>query len=375
MVMKYYFRTNMFRKNLMSDIALAIFCLLSAVWFARFLESEKLRDSLLFGFLATAAILTKGSGLVLALVPAASILVMGRFHVLAKWQLYMGAVPVVLFAAPWMFYSRGITEEGMIDRTPLEHLGLAVPYFARQFFLRFGVVLLLPALIGLGWVFLRKRGDPSWVVIAVFPACFIAFYSLVPAGLEPRYLVLVAPFVAMLTVAGIRCCGRYSILAAGFVGVGLLLTNPRVSQKEFFGFGKVAQVVLDAPAAEVLISSDARGEGAFIAEVAMGDTQRPSRTVRRASKMLASSDWLGRGYETKFSNAVTLAEYLAFSEIGWVVIDRAVPEVFRVQHHRLLEEAAVKREGRFEFYDRYPYRRPRGGGGVIEVYRKVGSGG
>jgi hypothetical protein len=93
---------------------------------------------------------------------------------------------------------------------------------------------------------------------------------------------------------------------------------------------------VDQPA---LVSSDASGEGMFIAEVAMRDPHRPSRTVLRGSKELASSQWSGRGYQPKFASPEALLEYLRSAKIAAVVVDDSVPEVKRQPHEALLAEA------------------------------------
>ncbi|NIP96904.1 MAG: hypothetical protein GWO24_27105, partial [Akkermansiaceae bacterium] len=61
---------------------------------------------------------------------------------------------------------------------------------------------------------------------------------------------------------------------------------------------------------KLLVSADARGEGAFISEVAILDGNRPSHTVERSSKTLSKSDWLGRGYQEAFATDQQLLSFL-----------------------------------------------------------------
>ena len=61
------------------------------------------------------------------------------------------------------------------------------------------------------------------------------------------------------------------------------------------GYRRLAQAIVRVggePVESVLISSDALGEGAFIAELAQLDS-RPGRFVLRSSKILAESSWMG----------------------------------------------------------------------------------
>ncbi|RYD35713.1 MAG: phospholipid carrier-dependent glycosyltransferase, partial [Verrucomicrobiaceae bacterium] len=78
----------------MSDMLLVIWCLLATLAFARFLSTGSAKWSLAFGTLAAAAILTKGSGLLLALVPPAAILLTGRWKTALAPKLWLAPLPV-----------------------------------------------------------------------------------------------------------------------------------------------------------------------------------------------------------------------------------------------------------------------------------------
>ncbi len=75
----------------------------------------------------------------------------------------------------------------------------------------------------------------------------------------------------------------------------------------------------------VLIASDARGEGAFTVEMALGSARPAGCHVVRASKFLASSDWLGRDYKAAFETNDELFAALQKDRITWLVLDRSVP--------------------------------------------------
>ena len=108
----------------MADLQLALLCLLAAMAWMRFMQSGSARHSLAFGLLAAAAILTKGSGLMLAALPPLSVLFTRRWTWLKQPSWWLAALPVALLAAPWMLYSAGITGEGMVAQS--------VPEFFRR---------------------------------------------------------------------------------------------------------------------------------------------------------------------------------------------------------------------------------------------------
>jgi hypothetical protein len=106
-----------------------------------------------------------------------------------------------------------------------------------------------------------------------------------------------------------------------------------------------------------LISSDARGEGMFISEVACRDEKRPGHTILRASKLLAGSTWSGSGYQAYYENQEAVLKGLLKSPARVIIIDRSIPNpkphqtLLRdtVEQHpetfKLLESAPMEREG------------------------------
>jgi hypothetical protein len=87
---------------------------------------------------------------------------------------------------------------------------------------------------------------------------------------------------------------------------------------------------------KLLVSSDARGEGAFVSEVAILDDRRPSHTVDRSSKVLAQSDWLGRGYREAFVSDEELRSFLREEQYDGILVDEGIPEMFlRPHNHRI----------------------------------------
>lgn len=351
--------------TVMADLALAIAVLLAALAFVRFMESGRWFDSLAFGLWASAATMTKGSGLFLALVPPLAIVLSSRYRLLKNKSLWIAVVPVVLICGPWLYFSRGITAEGMIDRTPLEHLKFALPYFAKQFVNVFGAML-IPAALGIFWALRRKRSaegrwlslEPFWAVMLALPICLVVFFSGIPAGLEPRYLLPVVPAVLFLFGGGLIWLRslfpreQEGTLGweLGVVAVLIFFVGKfRIEVKDFAGFREsVRQLVGEAgarrDALHFLISSDARGEGAFISEVAMLDRNRPSHTVDRSSKVLASSDWLGRGYKPAFASDVELSQFIDEAGYDGVFVDEGIPSIFLVPHHEQISRVMRSRE-------------------------------
>jgi hypothetical protein len=123
----------------------------------------------------------------------------------------------------------------------------------------------------------------------------------------------------------------------GSIGNAISFSPFRVPVKAWSGFRPIALTAMaSGPQTLMLIDSDARGEGMFIAEVASRDPHRPSFTVERASKILATSTWSGSGYQSLYNNTDEIRAALAAAGIGLVVTDESLPAP--KPHEVLLQE-------------------------------------
>jgi hypothetical protein len=338
----------------MADLQLALLCLLAALAWLRFLQSGSARHSLAFGLLAAAAILTKGSGLMLAALPPLTVLFTRRWAWLKQPSWWLAALPVALLAAPWMFYSAGITGEGMVKQS--------VPAFFRQALVEYThllphalgwplLVVVVGALLRLAALGRRdgRLGEFESVLLA-WLAGGAALMLLVPAGVSSRYLVPLLVPLALLAVqslgrlpvhAALRTWLPWGVLVVSLLSVGLL------PQKTVSGYGTaVARVLTESTAAKTgpwLVASDARGEGAVVAAAAFaldGSARVGGRLqVLRASKELGTSDWLGRGYRAAFTEAGALRAHLDQRGIRWILLDDSPPPERRQAHQALLAAA------------------------------------
>ena len=264
--------------------------------------------------------------------------------------------------------------------------------------------------------------DGKWAAIAAFGIGVMVFLFVIPCGFDQRYVIPALFPLIMFAVRGAKLLGtavaRVRPSASGAIGESgegprpadangeaqvsdvdsavagphggdppeqelagrssviavyavlavtvavFLLEVFRIPKKAYHGFGRAADVVLAASGGEnarSLVSSDARGEGMFVAEFALRDRRRPGHVVRRASKALASSTWIGTQYESRFEDVAALVDFLRQDAIRFVVLDGSVPENKRVPHHGLLERAVDEASGVLPLIGSYPVCR----GGVL----------
>jgi hypothetical protein len=340
----------------MADLQLALLCLLAVMAWMAFLQTGSARHSLAFGLLAAAAILTKGSGLMLAALPPLTVLLTRRWAWLKQPAWWLAALPVVLLAAPWMVYSAGITGEGMVAQSVAAFFRHALVEYLRLLPHALGWPLLLAAagallrLAVIGWRD-GRLGELESVLLA-WLAGGAALMLLVPAGVSSRYLV---PLLVPLALLAGQALGRLPVSAAlrrflPWVLLAVTLFNVgQHPQKTVSGYGTaVTRVLAESTtdkAGRWLVASDARGEGAVVAAAAFA-LDGPARVsgrlqVLRASKELGSSDWLGRGYRAAFTEVAALRAHLEQRGVDWILLDDSPPPERRQAHQALLADALV----------------------------------
>ena len=322
--------------------------------FGDFLDREKRGDALRFGLLAALAILTKGTGLALALAAPLALLFTRRFHLLKRPALWSAVLIIAVLAGPWTWATRDLGKGGWEEASPSWHFtAKALPYYAGKFLDGLGVLMLGPFFIGV-WVKVRTPAQNAgrWAAAGAFIVAVIVFQAIAPVGLEARHLIPALPAALMFGVVGFFWAMTFgtmqaseivwfpkkdsawrAVSLAGAAVVVLGVTSWPFVQKAFTGFAPLAEAMrADATAVDVtLVSSDARGEGMFISEVAMHEP-RPSHTILRASKALAKSSWSGSGYAPLFRADDDVFAFLTSGKIQYLALDDAVPEDKRRTH-------------------------------------------
>lgn len=337
----------------MSDLLLCLCMLLATAAWAKFCDEEKARHALGFGLWAAAAILTKASGMALAALPPAAMLLLGRWRWLRNGRFWLAAVPVVLTALPWTLLTLHITEEGMMHESITAYIPKATAYYANAARWSLGPVLLAGggACLTIGlvrWLTRKQPPDALPLLLGVLPGAVLLLYLVSPSGMSERYLLPVVPSVAIGTfaIAGMlvrRMQRRMPSLPTCFLEnygyaalvIAIISNVPWPHPKQMLGYSEMGTRLLqEAPRGKVLVIADSRGEGALTAEVALrvADRVHSPWTIVRGSKLLAESDWLGRNYEVKIADTEQLASRLQDEGIEWLVVDAGIPEDQRPTH-------------------------------------------
>jgi hypothetical protein len=381
---------------LMADILTALLCFWSALSFGRFLDTGDWRKALTFGVLASLAILTKGSGLLLGLMVPLAVVLSRRWGLLRRPAFWLPAGIVLLLCGPWMYLTRHLAHNGFVYPSPTLRFTIpAMGLFSWALVQITGVGLFALVVLGMfvkvvrPW---RSGVEGKWAACGALVLAVWLFHCVVPVGWEERYLIPAIPAVLLFLAAGMAWlaarlprkwpAGRRAGLVAAavvvvFAGEKVAGGQGLVSENPFRGFGEAAgELVQTSGQTKLLVSSDPQGEGAFIAAVAARE-RRPGHFVLRASKELAKSDWMGRDYSIRAECRTPegMLHYLEQVGVGVVVLDGSAPPAADLAHHLLLAETVAAYPSRWQALSAHDVvRGSEAFPGALRVYRLMGEG-
>jgi hypothetical protein len=341
----------------MVEHLVTLLMLLSSLQFARFMETRKTVDALIFGCVSASAILTRGSAWALLLVPPLVILFQHQWRISMNWRLWLSATPVIVFCIPWYVLARKLSRGAMSGVDPhhpfsfLLEAAVAFPLWTVQ---AIGAVLGCLTALGVWTTLIAPKSKTSayWSALVSLAIGVLVIQCVVPASLEPRFMVQLLPSILLLAAAGAQWLigiipsigiGRSIPQPAAWLIVALISLAPVFlipTQVRNSGYDAVASaLIMDAKrtGGAMLIASDSIGEGSIIATVAMNDN-RPGAVVVRGSKVLTNEDWLGRGSRERFATPDEFGSFLDDIPINEVVIDRATEPQWRRPYHAMVAQ-------------------------------------
>jgi hypothetical protein len=333
----------------MADMLLAVFVTLTALAWSRFYQRRTWRTALLFALAAAAAILTKGTGFGLALLPVIYLALKGNIAFLFNRKTLAAGALVAGLTLPWYALTYKMAADGFVYGWGWSYTRLAVPFFLGGLATSIGIPCLLAVLAGIYFGWRQRQLIVANLDIAAFIAtalAMLAFSMLAPADLDRRYLIPLLPSLAIVAVWGLSrgmaavvprpAIARAVVVAVLAVSIALVF---RLPQPRSFQSARLAEAILASgePNPLILVTGSVMAEGAFISSFAERDPAAKYYVIR-AQKVLAASNWMGTDYRLKFTTAAAMADWISQEKIGWIVLDSDTLEP-EFPHAALLQQA------------------------------------
>jgi hypothetical protein len=355
--------------RVMTEHLVTLAMLVGTLSFARFVRTEQIGDALAFGAIAAAAILTHGNAWALALVPALTLALTNRWHLLRRPAFWAAALPVVVTCVPWYVFAPSIVAGRVGGDASL--LAEAVPRYAWYVYLGVGLPVLIFTSIGVFETLIRVKPRtgvaPEWAVLGALAIAIYFIHCILPVPIDSRYMVLLMPSVLLFSAAGVNAIAHRlaALLPTGVACVGLALALIAVFAVGSFALplqlrnGGYEALVRDVEARVSnvpqiwLISSGSTGEGCLVAAVALQE-RRPNSYVLRGKTILAGGDWFWQNAHDQFDTPQKLTALLDEMPVTIIVIDDRIPPDQQRPYHDRLKQLVAGESSTWEFIGPYP---------------------
>jgi hypothetical protein len=323
--------------TVMIDNFMALMMLLAALAWERYAQSHRLFWSCSFALVSSAAILTKGSGFALALLPLFYAVLSGKWRLLIVGRTWIAAFMVAVLTLPWTLLTLRFVADGFNYQPGLAYSTLAAERYGAALGSTFGYAVLAAFVFGAGailWEIWRDNGQsqaaPIETSLLALALAVIIFQIAAPADIAPRYLIPSIAPVLLISLRGIatacalfRISGKWPLTVAMFAVLALNAAQTfRVPRVGSHLMDRVAEAIIasnnDNPL--ILAAAAPNGEGALIAEFAALDPYRRNYVVR-GTKLLASGDFMGANYTLRYNTDDAVTKAIAGDRFGWIVIE------------------------------------------------------
>lgn len=371
----------------MLDQALTGCCIMATLAWLRFVSKPGLATALVFSMLCALAVLLKGNGWLLGLLPVYYVLLTSRYDLLRKKNLYVAGLIAALVVVPWYLATAGISADGFNYKAGWSYAFLALSTNITAFQSNLGLLSFVFVLFAVVIEFCNRRRDPvRWSYISACLSLILStltLQSLVPADIVDRYIAPALPPMLILAIVGMTHCHGFierkfrrsvgwtvsAVFVATMLAPGLLHLLNR-QPKPDYRMADVASLQKEKPTPGIwLIDGSSNAEGAFIAEMAIRDSSLSNYMVR-ASKLLATSNFMGANYQLKYTNEDEILREIKRLGIQTIVIARNNSQP-AFPHSQQLINALEKPESDYVKKTSFPFRVVQGSADVYEAISNV----
>jgi hypothetical protein len=363
----------------MVDLLVATMALEAALWMAKYWETKRTRDALLFGLFTAFACLAKGNGVAVVTMCPFMILFSGSWNILKERALYGAAAIVAVLAGPFVFLSWYLYRiNSSFSPTSIERAVRFTRIYSASFPSQTGWLWTIAAVLGIAVALLKQR-KPIWLAMVSLLAGTMFFHATTSQGSpEYRYITMAyAPFL-ILAALGVQWLAdriRFiqpfakpaTLAAMAVLALSFFVGHFAVLHRDRLGFGDAALLLRGrmSPEERILIASDGDGEGAFVTEFAAMHP-RPQVTIVRSSKFLTDSDWLSHNMKVLYATPDDAMDELEATKVGYLVVDET-PSLQSEPYVELANRITQKCSGRLEKIAHYDA--AQGVSRSISVYR------
>ena len=273
----------LFESVTMLEIPQVALCLGAIFFWLRWVERERVADMWVMAGFAAAAMLTSQKSIFVVVFLGLDLLLNRRFRLLRNW--HVGAALIASMAAvlPWYLFSfRTLTtsyRRAIGDN--FQHVAhwWTVLFYPRKLPGQLGIVLLMLACIGIGWVAFRRQSQYRFLLLWVFSA-YLSFTLI--REKDPRHILIWLPplvYFALLGIEAVWPWKRWRWVPYAALTLYFLAAWTRFQRPLLTGAEDAARFVMAQPNSDI-VYYQGRLNGDFIFYVRQLDPQKRHLVAR-----------------------------------------------------------------------------------------------
>ena len=310
------------------DLPVALLCLMATLAYAAWLADCRWTHACLFALLSSAAMLVKGNGACLGLLPPLAVIISGRWDLLRYPTFWLPLPIVAVLVGPWYVLTYDQVEAGFRYSSTWDYAWAAIPANSWDLLRATGPLLLAPGMAGVVAACTRRRAcDPLVACLAALFAAVFIFQAVTPAAIQARYIIAALPPLLLLAAWLVNFLPRPMLRTAVFavMVIAMLPWAAAVEEKPRLGIIAAAEairsdVIPTNPA--VLLATDGLAEVATIAGLAELDLARPSLFAVRGTRLLGAGGYNQGDYQPRFTSAKQAMDAINASGIPLLLLRR-----------------------------------------------------
>jgi hypothetical protein len=272
-----------FESVIMLEIPQVALCLGAIFFWLRWVECERRADLWAMAGFAAAAMLTSQKSIFLAVLLGLDLLLNRRFRLLRNWHVWAALIASLGAVLPWYLFSfRTLTtsyRRAIGDNFQhVAHLR-TVLFYLQKLPGQLGILLLILACIGIGWVAFRRQSQYRFLLLWMFSA-YLTFTLI--REKDPRHILIWLPplvYFAILGTEAVWAWKRWLWVPYGALGLYFLVLGIRFQPPLLTGVEDAARFVMAQPGSDI-VYYQGRLNGDFIFYVRQLDPQKRHMVAR-----------------------------------------------------------------------------------------------
>ncbi|UTW60370.1 glycosyltransferase family 39 protein [Kordiimonas sp. SCSIO 12603] len=318
---------------LMIDAFTAFWMFWSVIHFIKFLNIPSLRNAIVASFMASIAILSKGTAIALVLVLPLATLLADKSHLLKNYRYWIIPIIIGVLTAPWYLLTSQYSSQGFRFEFGWDYTSLAFVEYSAYVFQNMGIIgmaLLFFAVIIMFKEKIWTKDNNLFAGLAALCIGAFLYQILMPVALQDRYIIVLYPAMLLIAFKGLSCLHdlrlRKVLIFAGLINIFAFAFLTYEKHEE--SGEEAAQTIIEAMKGKgepILLIASPEIEGVLATDIWMNAPKALLSDIYflRGVKLLGGGGYNNLDYEVRYPDLDDVKQAIKQTGISFLVIEQS----------------------------------------------------